>query len=122
MRGGRPALLEGERDSHEAMASGRSAQDLTGKRPVRHSGSARTLDQLAEPAPRLVLLLPGQHLLASGVRVLALAEDNADRRTFQLVALAEEILQVTLVRRRDVPGGTLMLHCGAKISIPFPRK
>src|SRR6185437_1620216 len=46
------------------------------------------------------------------VRVLTLAERYPDRRAFQLVALAEEILQIALVSRRDVLGAGAVDHDG----------
>src|SRR5689334_14507268 len=54
------------------------------------------LDVLHQPAPRGDLFF-GQHVLLVRVRVLALAEEEADRRADQLEALAEEVLEVALV-------------------------
>src|SRR6185437_232850 len=70
---------------------------------------------MAHHAPTLALLALGEHVALAGVGVLALTEFDADRRALQLVALAEEVFEVTPIAVRDVLGAAAVDHDGRRM-------
>src|SRR5690348_9289334 len=94
----------------------RPVSDLTGgSRPA-------LLSYVADHPPPLALLAFGERVAATGERILAFAELDADRRAFQLVALAEEIFQVTTIAVGDVLGTRAVDHDRGRIVSARMRK
>src|SRR5579859_5553076 len=77
---------------------------------------------LTDHALALALLGLGEHVLFAGERILAVTEIDADRRAFQLEALAEEVFQVAPIGRGDVLGAAAMNDDGRRVAATRMRK
>src|SRR5579875_1224938 len=77
---------------------------------------------LADHPLPLALLSFGQHVPLARKGIFAIAEIDADRRAFQLVALAEEVFQIAAIGRRNVLGAATVNHDGRRIAAAGMRK
>src|SRR5690606_8601539 len=82
----------------------RGSRWSAGGRPCGFPGSALAALGVADHAGAPALLAFGQLVALAGVGILAVAEFDADRRAFEAVALAEEVLEVAPVAIGDVLG------------------
>src|SRR5579871_3295593 len=97
---------------------GLRSKDFTGGRLTQQRCTLLAALHLANHALTLALLAFGKHVAAAGERVVAIAEIDAHRRAFQLVALAEEVFEITAIGRRNVLGAAAVNHDGRRIGAP----